>query len=95
MNIDESLLSKLEKLSSLKISEENRANVMSELSDIVQFVEVLNELDLSHDKAISSAVSGSTTLRDDIAKPSHVIDEILEHAPASNGHFFVVPKIIE
>lgn len=95
MQIDENLLAKLEKLSSLKISDENREQTISQLSEIVQFVEVLNELDLSHDKAISSAVSGATPLREDIAKTSHIIDEVLTHAPQASGHFFVVPKIIE
>lgn len=95
MRIDEQLLSKLERLSSLKISDENRAEVISQLSEIVQFVEVLDELDLSQDKALASAASGATTLREDVPKPSQVIDEILAHAPQASSHFFVVPKIIE
>lgn len=95
MQIDENLLSKLEKLSSLKISDESRSEVISQLSEIVQFVEVLNELDLSHDKALASAANGATPLRDDEPKASQVIDSVLEHAPRAQDHFFVVPKIIE
>ncbi|ENL6330822.1 Asp-tRNA(Asn)/Glu-tRNA(Gln) amidotransferase GatCAB subunit C, partial [Campylobacter coli] len=43
MQIDEKLLSKLEKLSALQIEEEKRSEVICELSEIVNFVEKLNE----------------------------------------------------
>ncbi|MCR4941547.1 MAG: Asp-tRNA(Asn)/Glu-tRNA(Gln) amidotransferase subunit GatC [Campylobacter sp.] len=95
MTIDDKLLSKLEKLSSLKISDEKREEVKKQLSEILSFVDILNELDLSNDKAIVSAVKGGTLLRKDEAAKSDVIDTILANAPAREGGFFVVPKIIE
>lgn len=45
MQIDEKLLSKLEKLSALQITK-NRNETIVQLSEIVNFVEKLNELDL-------------------------------------------------
>lgn len=51
MQIDEKLLSKLEKLSALQIEEEKRSEVICELSEIVNFVEKLNELDLSSSRS--------------------------------------------
>ncbi|ENL6553675.1 aspartyl/glutamyl-tRNA amidotransferase subunit C, partial [Campylobacter jejuni] len=45
MQIDEKLLSKLEKLSALQITK-NRNETIAQLSEIVNFVEKLNELDL-------------------------------------------------
>ncbi|MBE2986414.1 Asp-tRNA(Asn)/Glu-tRNA(Gln) amidotransferase subunit GatC [Campylobacter sp. RM13119] len=95
MQIDDALLSKLEKLSSLKVSDDKRMQIKQQLSEIVNFVEVLNELDLSNDNAVVSSINGGTLLREDIAKDSHVIDDILKNAPAREGNFFVVPKIIE
>lgn len=95
MNIDDTLLNKLEKLSSLKIGDEKRDEIKKQLSEIVNFVEVLNELDLSKDKAVVNMASGGTLLREDVANTSHVIDEILKNAPLRDGNFFVVPKIIE
>ena len=41
MKIDNELLQKLEKLSSLKISDEKREGVINQLSEIVSFVENL------------------------------------------------------
>lgn len=96
MKIDEALLQKLEKLSSLKISDEKREGVIGQLSEIVSFVEILNELDLTHEEATFTTVSGGTPLREDIpyVVPG-IVKTILEHAPKSENGFFVVPKIIE
>ena len=47
MQIDDTLLNKLEKLSALQISDEKREEVKKQLSEIVSFVDILNELDLS------------------------------------------------
>lgn len=95
MQIDEKLLSKLEKLSALQIKEEKRNEVIQELSEIVNFVDKLNELDLSSSEIAISTIKGGTPFRSDDANNSDVIDGVLSHAPKSNDHFFIVPKIIE
>lgn len=96
MQIDNDLLKKLEKLSSLKISDEKREGVIHQLSEIVSFVENLNELNLEGEEATFTTLAGGTPLREDIPSVNHqIIKTILNHAPQSEGNFFVVPKIIE
>lgn len=95
MQIDEKLLTKLEKLSALQISEEKREVVIAQLSEIVNFVEKLNELDLDQLEATVNTVKGGTFLREDEICSSQVIDSVLECAPKQTDHFFMVPKIIE
>lgn len=96
MQIDDKLLTKLENLSALKIDHEKRAGVISELSEIVQFVEILNELDLDHEEATFTTLLGGTPFREDtpFVNPE-IIETILENAPKSQDGYFVVPKIIE
>lgn len=96
MKIDDTLLQKLEKLSALKISDEKREGVINQLSEIVSFVENLNELDLSTEEATFTTVAGGTPFREDksFVNPE-IIKTILAHAPQSENGFFVVPKIIE
>lgn len=96
MKIDDALLQKLEKLSSLKISDEKREGVIHQLSEIVSFVENLNELDLAQEEATFTTVAGGTPMREDnpFVNPD-IIKTILTHAPQSENGFFVVPKIIE
>ncbi len=96
MKIDDTLLTKLEKLSSLKIEAEKRAEMVEEIGKIVDFVENLNELDLDDREASFSTIEGGTPFRED--KPENnpeVIESILAHAPKAQEHFFVVTKIIE
>jgi len=96
MKIDNELLKKLEKLSSLKISDEKREGIINQLSEIVSFVENLNELNLEGEEATFTTLRGGTPFREDIPSVnSEIIKTILEHAPQSENGFFVVPKIIE
>lgn len=92
MTINDELLSKLEKLSAVKIMDDKRDETKKQLSEIVGFVEVLNELDLSSQ---DNSTFGATPFRQDIVSHSNVIDDVFKHAPANAEHFFLVPKIIE
>jgi len=96
MQVDDALLTKLEKLSNLKVSEDKREEIISQLSQIVSFVDNLSELDTTGVDDNFAMSDSSTPLRED--KPScnaQINDDILSHAPQSQDNFFIVPKIIE
>lgn len=96
MQIDETLLQRLEKLSYLQIPEEHRAEMIAQLSEIVSFVDNLSELSTEGIDATFAMSEAPTRLREDIAIADRTInDDILSHAPHASEHFFIVPKIIE
>lgn len=96
MQIDETLLQRLEKLSYLQIPEGDRAEMIAQLSEIVSFVDNLGELDTDGVEATFSMSDSATHLREDIGVADRAInDDILAHAPHAQDHFFIVPKIIE
>ncbi|MBZ7941799.1 Asp-tRNA(Asn)/Glu-tRNA(Gln) amidotransferase subunit GatC [Campylobacter molothri] len=95
MQINEELLTKLEKLSALKIAEGKRDKLVQELEEIVNFVEKLNELDLSSSEVTVSTIKGGTPLRLDQIENNDIIKDVLNHSPKKDENFFVVPKIIE
>ncbi len=96
MNIDDQLLERLSKLSSLTIDESKKESLKSELSDIVNFVENLNEVDVEGISATFSTIEGGTALREDVTSQDLELSKhILDHAPKSEDGSFVVPKIIE
>ena len=95
MIIDDALLSKLERLSALKIPDEKREEFKGQLNNIVDFVEVLNELNLEGGEVAITTLKGGTSFRKDIPRKSDVSANILKHAPQSEGNYFVVPKIID
>ncbi len=96
MQIDNTVLEKLEKLSHLRIDEDKKDEVISQLSEIVSFVENLSQLDTSSLDASFSTLNGGTPMREDVASSNPNIGKsILSHAPLSEDDFFVVPAIIE
>lgn len=96
MQIDETLLQRLEKLSFLQIPQEHREEMIAQLSEIVSFVDNLSELSTEGVDATFAMSDAPTRLRDDFGTVDRSInDDILSHAPHSQEHFFIVPKIIE
>lgn len=96
MTVDDKLIDKLAKLSSLEIDDSKKEHLKSELGDIINFVENLNEIDVSKIDATFTTVEGGTPFREDVAiQDLELSNHILEHAPKSEDGYFVVPKIIE
>lgn len=96
MTVDDKLIDKLAKLSSLEIEDSKKENLKSELADIINFVENLNEIDVSNIEATFSTIEGGTPLREDEPKQDlELSNHILNHAPQSEEGYFIVPKIIE
>lgn len=96
MQIDSSILANLEKLSHLKIEEDKKEEIIAQLSDIVSYVENLNELDTDHLEASFSTLQGGTPMREDEpVSDSSIAQDILSRAPKAEDDFFIVPAIIE
>jgi len=96
MQVDDALLTKLEKLSFLKISDDKRDEIKSQLSEIMSFVDNLSELNTDGVDDNFAMSDMATPLREDVASCNSAInDDIIKNAPKSADHFFIVPKIIE
>lgn len=96
MQIDDAVLTKLEKLSHLRIDESRKKEVEAQLSGILAYIDNLNELDTDALSATFSTLQGGTPLREDVPRePNDIAKEILSHAPQSKDDFFIVPAIIE
>ncbi len=96
MQVDDALLSKLEKLSFLKVSDDKREEIKSQLSEIMNFVDNLSALDTTDIDDNFAMNDMPTPLREDSPScDTHINDDILKNAPKSGDHFFIVPKIIE
>ena len=96
MQVDNKLIDKLAKLSSLTIDDNRKEELKSELADIINFVENLNDIDVSHIDATFNTIEGGTPLREDKAvQDLEMSEHILKHAPKSEDGYFIVPKIIE
>lgn len=96
MQIDNTVLAKLEKLSHLKVDDSKKEEIMEQLSGILTYVDSLNELNTDTLDASFSTLDGGTPLREDTPREAdHIAKDILSHAPQGRDDFFIVPAIIE
>ncbi len=96
MQIDNTVLAKLEKLSHLRIDDSKKEEVKEQLTKILAYIDNLNELDTDALSATFSTLDGGTPLREDAPRASTTVAaDILAHAPQAQDDFFIVPAIIE
>jgi aspartyl-tRNA(Asn)/glutamyl-tRNA(Gln) amidotransferase subunit C len=84
-------------LARLELSPEEEALLPRQLSAIIDYVRLLEELDVSGVEPMTHALAAGETapLRDDEVRPSLGPDRALASAPAREGTWFKVPRIIE
>jgi len=95
MEIDKSLILKLEKLSKLTFNETERQEVMADLSNILNMIKKLDEIDTSQIESLTHISNNVPPLREDKILQNISRDQALSNAPDQNGSFFKVPKVIE
>lgn len=94
--IDHKLLEKLQNLSMIEIKNDNKEQIIEDLNRFLEFVDILEDLDLSTYDATYNPIESYAPLREDKQVcNSQIGKKILENAPKSDNNFFIVPKIIE
>ncbi|MHC4875736.1 MAG: Asp-tRNA(Asn)/Glu-tRNA(Gln) amidotransferase subunit GatC [Planctomycetota bacterium] len=86
---------KVASLARLKLSDAEIENFAEQLGGVLQYVHVLDELDVSAVEPMAHAVDVTNVLRDDEAKSSLPREEALSNAPKTDGRYFLVPQILE
>ncbi|MFZ9220866.1 MAG: Asp-tRNA(Asn)/Glu-tRNA(Gln) amidotransferase subunit GatC [Sediminibacterium sp.] len=94
MQVDEKLVSHLAHLSRLNVAPEKMGKLVSDMQDLVGFVEQLNNLDTTGTEPLMHMGSNVNVLREDIVAGSISREEALKNAPNTDGVFFKVPKVI-
>ena len=82
-------------LARLKLSPEEEEKFGAQLSQVLGYVEKLNELDVSKVEPTAHAVPLVNVTRPDEIRPSLSNEEALRNAPAKGNGLFIVPKIVE
>lgn len=88
-------------LANLQLSPAERERMEKDLNSILQYIDMLSEVDTSNVDPMAQVQSvsgnGSVTppLRADELRPSLPREVALRNAPQSDGTFFRVPKVIE
>jgi aspartyl-tRNA(Asn)/glutamyl-tRNA(Gln) amidotransferase subunit C len=95
MKIDKQTLDKLAHLSRLEINEKDEPKMLQDLSNIVTFVEKLNEVNTDGVEPLTTMSQEINALREDEPGEHLTHEDALKNAPAKDKDFFRVPKVIE
>lgn len=94
MKIDEKSVDDIAALARLRFSQAERADFTSQFADIVNFVEQLSGVDTSGLDDIHVHERSDNVLAADEQRPGFERSEALSNAPADDGEYFLVPKVI-
>ncbi|MDH3650464.1 MAG: Asp-tRNA(Asn)/Glu-tRNA(Gln) amidotransferase subunit GatC [Saprospiraceae bacterium] len=95
MEIDIKLIAKLERLARLKLTDEERAKLHTDLQDMISMVSKLDELELTETKPLLHMTKVQNVLREDIVENELNHDQVFLNAPDREGPLFRVPKVID
>ena len=94
MAITKAEVEKIANLAKLKFTETEKERLSEELSQIITYVEKLDELDLENVPPTSHVLDLKNIMREDQVKAWLTQEEALMNAPARHDGFFSVPKVI-
>lgn len=95
MQIDKSLISRIEWLARLELSDQEREAIRNDLNKVLEMVDTLAAIDT---RGIEPLVYLSTQTPD--SRPDRVTEQLprekaLKNAPVQDGTYFTVPKVID
>ena len=94
MEVDDALIENLANLARLHFNEEEKKEIKSDLQRMITFIDKLNELDTETVDPVLHMSDGTNVFREDEVQGSVSREEGLKNAPATDGVFFKVPKVI-
>lgn len=95
MQIDDDLISRLEKLARLQLSPTEREQIKHDMSNILDMVEKLQEVEVAGVTPLVYVNEAAQRLRQDEVKHQVTRNEALRNAPDHDDTYFRVPKVID
>jgi len=95
MRIDKDLVEKIAHLARLQFNETEKVKIEADLNRILDFMEILNEVDTSMVAPLIYMNDEVNVLRKDEVIQTITHEEGLANAPKKDTDYFRVPKVIE
>ncbi|MCX5695335.1 MAG: Asp-tRNA(Asn)/Glu-tRNA(Gln) amidotransferase subunit GatC [Candidatus Omnitrophica bacterium] len=95
MSIDKKTVENVAHLARINLDKKELDKISGQLEHILSFIDKLSSLNTDNIAPTSHILPISNVLRKDELRKSLPIAKTLMNAPAKQGNFFVVPKIIE
>jgi aspartyl-tRNA(Asn)/glutamyl-tRNA(Gln) amidotransferase subunit C len=95
MSVDAATVRRIAHLARIAVAEEEVANLQTELNAMLSFVEQLSEVDVAGIEPMTSVTPMELKQREDKVTDGGIADDIVRNAPATENHYFLVPKVVE
>jgi aspartyl-tRNA(Asn)/glutamyl-tRNA(Gln) amidotransferase subunit C len=95
MSVDAATVRRIAHLARIAVKEEDIAHLQGELNAMLAFVEQLSEVDVEGVAPMTSVTPMAMKKREDVVTDGDIADDIVANAPATEDHFFLVPKVVE
>jgi aspartyl-tRNA(Asn)/glutamyl-tRNA(Gln) amidotransferase subunit C len=95
MSLDEATVARIARLARIDVPQAELASLAGELSHILGWIEQLGEVDTADVAPMTSVVAMRLAWREDAVTDGDKAEAILANAPARQGDYFVVPRVVE
>ena len=95
MKISQQEVEKMAHLARLDVDDELKKTLAGQLSDILDYIDALKDVDVEGVTPSSGAAFMNNVLREDEQKPSPGPDVTLANAPERDHDFYVVPRVVK
>lgn len=95
MKISQQEVEKIAHLARLDVDDELKATLAGQLSDILDYIDALKDVNVDGVTPVSGAAFMNNVLREDEQKPSPGPDVTLANAPERDQDFYVVPRVVK
>ena len=95
MQVDEGTVKGIARLARIRITADEAKGLEAEISGILNWVEQLDEVDVTGVEPMTCVVPIKLKMREDVVTDGEIADDVTKNAPLSDDHFYVVPKVVE
>ncbi|MDP8994821.1 MAG: Asp-tRNA(Asn)/Glu-tRNA(Gln) amidotransferase subunit GatC [Pseudomonadota bacterium] len=95
MSVDTATVRHIARLARIALSDAEVEALAPELSNILGWVEQLQEVEVEGVQPMTAVIPNQLRLRDDEVTEGGIRDDVLANAPVAEHGFFAVPKVIE
>jgi aspartyl-tRNA(Asn)/glutamyl-tRNA(Gln) amidotransferase subunit C len=95
MSIDAATVRRIAHLARVAVADDEVEHLRGEINAILAFVEQLSEVSVEGIEPMTSVTPMAMKKRKDTVTDGSDADAVLRNAPAREGNYFVVPKVVE
>jgi aspartyl-tRNA(Asn)/glutamyl-tRNA(Gln) amidotransferase subunit C len=95
MSVDAATVRRIAHLARIAVEDDEVPHLAGELNAMLAFVEQLAGVDIEGVEPMTSVMPMVMKKRPDVVDDGEIADDIVANAPATENHFFLVPKVVE